>query len=234
MARKSALIPFTLWRCKQFCSLTALGQLTYFIARMSPTMSCAGVTAVAYEFWSEGTRDVTPEMTAAAVQDMVDRRVAYLDAAAGELFIPDVIRHEGAARSPTLLERVIRDAQVVRSGRLCQLVAQEIGRIDTARAGLAAGALLLGLPVPLDPDSRRPAGWVERDALKRVRKSFTYCSGRRRLRAEIATGLHSCPCGSATDLQVDHIVSIARGGTNDFPNLQVLCASCNNAKGASV
>lgn len=33
-------------------------------------------------------------------------------------------------------------------------------------------------------------------------------------------------------LQVDHVVPIARGGTNVLGNLQALCGPCNNAKGA--
>lgn len=33
-------------------------------------------------------------------------------------------------------------------------------------------------------------------------------------------------------LTVDHVVPLARGGTNDLANLQVLCKRCNSAKGA--
>ncbi len=38
-------------------------------------------------------------------------------------------------------------------------------------------------------------------------------------------------CGSTENLEVDHIVPICRGGTNDMENLQTLCRSCNRAKG---
>lgn len=34
-------------------------------------------------------------------------------------------------------------------------------------------------------------------------------------------------------LEVDHIIPVARGGTNDPGNLQTLCRSCNRAKGAN-
>ena len=40
-------------------------------------------------------------------------------------------------------------------------------------------------------------------------------------------------CGSATDLTIDHIVPLARDGTNDLDNLQVLCLSCNCIKGTN-
>ena len=38
-------------------------------------------------------------------------------------------------------------------------------------------------------------------------------------------------CGSKEDIEIDHIVSIARGGKNVLSNLQPLCKSCNVSKG---
>lgn len=40
-------------------------------------------------------------------------------------------------------------------------------------------------------------------------------------------------CGSSEDLEVDHIIPIARGGLNRSDNLQTLCRTCNRSKGAS-
>ena len=39
-------------------------------------------------------------------------------------------------------------------------------------------------------------------------------------------------CGSKEDLEVDHIIPVAKGGTNDTENLQMLCKPCNMSKGA--
>lgn len=40
-------------------------------------------------------------------------------------------------------------------------------------------------------------------------------------------------CGTVTsDLEVDHIINIARGGNDDDANLQALCAPCHKAKTA--
>ncbi len=37
-------------------------------------------------------------------------------------------------------------------------------------------------------------------------------------------------CGSHRDLTVDHILPLAKGGTNYFANLQTLCMTCNTKK----
>jgi HNH endonuclease len=41
-------------------------------------------------------------------------------------------------------------------------------------------------------------------------------------------------CGSGFDIQYDHVIPLALGGANTVANLQVLCAPCNQAKGATL
>jgi 5-methylcytosine-specific restriction endonuclease McrA len=41
-------------------------------------------------------------------------------------------------------------------------------------------------------------------------------------------------CGSNAEVQFDHVIPVALGGSNAEDNLQILCAACNRRKGASV
>lgn len=57
----------------------------------------------------------------------------------------------------------------------------------------------------------------------------------RKLRHEVfkRDGYKCCECGATKDetsLEIDHIVPVSRGGTNDIDNLQTLCRECNRMK----
>lgn len=41
-------------------------------------------------------------------------------------------------------------------------------------------------------------------------------------------------CGSSFEIQYDHIIPVAMGGAGTVENLQILCAPCNQSKGASL
>ena len=41
-------------------------------------------------------------------------------------------------------------------------------------------------------------------------------------------------CGGNFDLQYDHVIPVSRGGANTVANLQILCAPCNQEKGAAL
>ena len=64
-------------------------------------------------------------------------------------------------------------------------------------------------------------------------------TGRRKIASgwkwdEVRTAVHArdracVRCGSTTRLEVHHRIALARGGTNDLNNLELLCARCHRA-----
>jgi len=73
------------------------------------------------------------------------------------------------------------------------------------------------------------AGTHRRRARKRINGGkFTTAQWR----AVLAHYNHECvACGRDHDIQADHVIPLACGGSNDITNLQPLCKWCNNLKG---
>lgn len=68
----------------------------------------------------------------------------------------------------------------------------------------------------------------ENQAPKRPSRSI---SSSMRLRVYKHDGYQCVVCKSNEDLVVDHIVPLAKGGTNARENLQTMCSPCNSSKG---
>jgi 5-methylcytosine-specific restriction endonuclease McrA len=71
--------------------------------------------------------------------------------------------------------------------------------------------------------------WKIRNDDRRIRKAVVAASPICKCTA--ACAWHGPTCSATTDLTADHVIPVARGGTNDGPR-QVLCRRCNSAKGA--
>ncbi|WP_087925438.1 HNH endonuclease [Streptomyces albireticuli] len=75
------------------------------------------------------------------------------------------------------------------------------------------------------PPARK--GWDRRSARNRSRPG-DWSSRRARV---LARDRFTCQkCGTRENLQVDHIVSVSRGGSWDLDNLWVLCGKCHALK----
>jgi 5-methylcytosine-specific restriction endonuclease McrA len=84
-------------------------------------------------------------------------------------------------------------------------------RLERAHATLARD----GEPAPARPRRERIAAEVRRAVFER-------------------DGGCCVACGSRFDLQYDHVIPFSLGGASTAENLQLLCADCNRAKGATL
>lgn len=140
-----------------------------------------------------------------------------------------------AAGDPDLI-RIHQDAEYVAERRAAE-------RLVTQLSAMLADAAELVWHI-----GDGEGGWVRQtleeafDArgLRRTDRSHRAASVRIMLPAATRTRVfeldaYRCrSCGDWHDLAVDHIIPVARGGTDDLANLQTLCRSCNSAKGAKL
>lgn len=69
-----------------------------------------------------------------------------------------------------------------------------------------------------------PRGATVRQAIPDDLKQYIWTRDEGRCRA----------CGSTSELQYDHIIPLAMGGSNNAENLQILCGPCNRSKSAGL
>lgn len=88
---------------------------------------------------------------------------------------------------------------------------RERGRLERAQAMLSSGA-------NGNSETRRRKGIPDEV------KQFVW----------LRDGGRCCHCGAQTELQFDHVIPFALGGSDSGDNLQILCGPCNRRKGANL
>lgn len=97
-----------------------------------------------------------------------------------------------------------------------------------------AGLLCVGNGMPSRPPIHRPKRAPARDGRPSAARRG-YDSDWRKLRLVVLDEEPVCrSCGREASEHVDHIVALAKGGTNDRSNLQGLCQRCHSIKTARV
>lgn len=74
---------------------------------------------------------------------------------------------------------------------------------------------------------------TEHDCARRLRRRRRkVISAGKKARVMERDGRRCRLCSSTDRLEIDHVIPVVHGGTNEESNLQVLCWKCNNGKGA--
>lgn len=85
----------------------------------------------------------------------------------------------------------------------------------------------------LEADRQRREAEADRRRREENEKQKNYRAARKHKSFLIERDGAKCQrCGATDNLCVDHIVPLARGGSNELDNLQILCWHCNTSKGA--
>lgn len=127
-----------------------------------------------------------------------------------------------------------RPVRIVRDGRRCTWLFE--GRFYSADEGLTQGDVL----ALIRERERRARRRLERAHAALAREGAEPAARRERIALEIRRavferdGGRCVECGSAFDIQYDHVIPVSMGGAGTFENLQLLCASCNRHKGAAL
>ena len=82
-----------------------------------------------------------------------------------------------------------------------------------------------------NPESKRSSVRNRRARLRGLLGAHTRAQIEKMLQAQ-RRRCAACKCSISDGYHVDHIQPVARGGSNDITNIQLLCAPCNQSKGA--
>lgn len=81
-----------------------------------------------------------------------------------------------------------------------------------------------------------PVRWVLREITwllgRHTKRRRAYIPQDIKARVFARHGADCVNCGAGQDIQLDHIIPLARGGTDNESNLAPVCRTCNGRKGA--
>lgn len=149
------------------------------------------------------------------------------------LAIADMAHDDGHLARPSVVE-IARKANI------------EEPAVHLAMRNLASGGLLRATVGPGGWESCAVVMCGQPDSPTRPQRARRQkMSPARRSRVFDRDGHQCTACGWTTEdpwpegcrsmcLEIDHVIPLALGGTNDIANLQTLCSLCNRAKGVQV
>lgn len=92
----------------------------------------------------------------------------------------------------------------------------------------------------MEVENRKRLRLEKAHALRAMREQLDHKTKRDPIPSEIRVSIwqrdggRCAECGDKENLEFDHVIPLAMGGSNTERNLQLLCASCNRRKGATL
>lgn len=191
MARSETRLNENVWQ--KLHDVSPEAKPLYIVLLTETTVNNAGLGILRLGLWSRRS-GLDRKACAAALAELAAHELITVDHHTEEILIHDFISGQGVDREPNKL----------------------IGAIRTAGG---SNSTILRTRFMESLDDLAPVVRGQPKTCK-ARREFQNSSIRKRLRREIAAGVHCCgECGSTDELVIDHIHPLAAGGSNDPENL---------------
>ena len=211
MARKYAQIPTGLITSKRFSALPAEMQHIELLLLASPEVDPGGFLPMLVNRYRNRAAGTTTERFKATLSGLAEHGFIAIDYATEDIFLIDFYECEQVARQPRRVAAALDAIAEMKSPGLRSLAAETL-------ADLVAMA-------PEVRESRLQSVVFARDGRACLRCGW-------RLGDPVPTVPNGRPLHRG--IEIDHIHPKALGGSDDLWNLQTLCTSCNDSKGARV
>jgi hypothetical protein len=146
MPRSQANLQFTIFEGLSGLSLEA--KIVYFALLVEPTLNQAGMCALRPNLWARQVELPITE-TEKALLELDEKRFAFVDSHTEEVLVRTLIRNDGVATRPNVLQSACSAAVLVRSPRLRRELASELRKLPPKAADkVNAKGLIFTYPDP--------------------------------------------------------------------------------------
>jgi hypothetical protein len=156
VANAAALIKESIWRDKDFRSLSRDAQCTYLQLVSQKDLDCAGLLTLHISFLTKGCNELDEVDIRRDLEMLQERRFVFFDEDTDELFIRGYMRTAGVVKSPNVFKSALKSAGMVSSDKLRNEVATELRRLGRKEASELADDL--NPSETLRPDPTNPSG----------------------------------------------------------------------------
>lgn len=141
MAREHGRLAYTLFRDRDFRSLSRSAQALYMQLLAQKEINNAGVCPLMVSKWARGCDELDEAAVWASLGELQAARFVYFDEESEELLVRSFIRNDGILKQPNLVKNALRCAEQVESAVLRGVLAEELRRLGRRDAEIVADGL---------------------------------------------------------------------------------------------